>query len=191
MFDNFHKEKKNLWYLLVQVGLFFLIVALASFLVGFGIYGITYFWDQLSTKQKREYAELLRRQQQFQEKLNITVLRAGYLARQRNSEITYVPTLQLEITNTSQEALEALMISVYFKIDKKTFCRSHLPITSLQPAQIMTLVANCIEWVGFGSVYKGLPLIKTSQLLNYEVWVSYQRIYTKFTEGSFSFQLLE
>lgn len=191
MFDGFKKEKSPFFFLVLQVGLFLLILALATFLVGFGIYGVTYFWGQLSTKQKKEYAEILRRQEILREKVDIKILRAGYLARTGGMETVYVPTVFLEISNRSLQPLEALMISVYFQIDKKTFCSSHIPISLLDSRKIISVKANCIEWIGFGSVYKGLPLIKTTQPVVYEIWLTYRKIRTKFLEDTLVFQLLE
>jgi|Deesub1362B_J571_1020462.scaffolds.fasta_scaffold00001_97 hypothetical protein len=191
MFDNFRREKRTFPFVLIQIGLFLVILALATFLVGFGIYGVTYCWNQLSTKQKKEQAEILRRQQILRDNIDIIIRREGYLVKESGRETIYVPTIYLEVTNLSNQPVEDFLVSVYFKFNRKIFCHSQIPIAMLMPGQIISLVANCIEWVGFGSVYKGLPLIQTSHQVSYEIWGTCQEIQTQYLEAPLLFQILE
>lgn len=190
MFENFRREKKTIPLIFIQLGLFLVILTLSAFLVGVGIYGVTYFWNQLSTKQKKEQVELQRRQQLLREMVDLKITRAGYRARQNGRQTVYVPTLYLDITNLSNTPLTDFLVSVYFKLNQRIFCHSQIPILSLQPHRTVSVVAGCVEWVGFGSVYKGLPLIQTSQQVSYGIWCTYQEIQVKYLEAPLAFQVL-
>ncbi|MCD6192086.1 MAG: hypothetical protein J7L26_01285 [Candidatus Aminicenantes bacterium] len=189
MFDNFRQEKKTLPLLFIQIGLFLVILTMSAFLVGVGIYGVTYFWNQLSTKQKKEQAELQRRQQLLREMIELKITRAGYLVKQSGGETLYVPTLDLDITNVGDTPIHELLVSVSFKLNQRVFCHCQIPILSLLPQQNVSVVANCVEWVGFGSLYKGLPLIQTSQQVTYGIWLTYQEIQVKYLEEPLVFQI--
>jgi hypothetical protein len=162
----------------------------AVLIMGLILLAIAFLATKPTPQQKKEFRRLAAQEDFLKENIQFTVSDAGYLRRPAGVQVLYVPALFIRIDNLSEQTIDRLAIRVIFKRRDKDLCQGKGSVIRLIPGESRDISFKCLESVGFGTVFRGLNLIQTTQDLGYELWVTYEDVTISPLQGTFKFKLV-
>lgn len=114
MFVNLIKENQHFKKLTIRI----LILLTSVIIVVLLICGGQILINRLSRKQKEVQHEILRRERALLNRIQVTLLDAGYQQSLKDTQLINNPVLIVEVTNISPEVLDTIRLVAYFKKER-------------------------------------------------------------------------
>jgi hypothetical protein len=162
----------------------------AVLIMGLILLAVAFLATKPTAQQEKEFQRIAAREDFLKANIQFSVTDAGYLRRPAGVQVLYVPALFIRIDNLSEQTIERLAIRVIFKKKDKDICKGTGSVIRLMPGESRDIVFKCLGSVGFGTVFRGLNLLQTTEDLEYEVWVTYEDVTISPLEGTFKFKLV-
>lgn len=165
-------------------------VVLAAAVMGFVLLFLNFIGNLPSIKIKKAYAALQKKEAAFLQKLDVQLIEAGYMRRQVDKNDIYVPAVRLDLISFSQEALKRIRVEAFFRNERQSICSGSVFVANLRPGEDRSLTIKCLDFVGFGSVVKGVPRMETARPLEYSVRIQTDEFSIDVLQGHTSFHIL-
>ncbi len=165
-------------------------VVLAAAVMGFVLLFLNFIGNLPSIKIKKAYAALQKKEAAFLQKLDVQLIEAGYMRRQVDQNDIYVPAVRLDLISFSQEALKRIRVEAFFRNERQSICSGSVFVANLRPGEDRSLTIKCLDFVGFGSVVKGVPRMETTRPLEYSVRIQTDEFSIAVLQGHTSFHIL-
>jgi len=167
-------------------------ILLLSLIIFVGaVYFLIYLNNIPSISQKRAYLQREELKAKIRAMVEDLVLEAGWEKRQAGIEEIYVPVVKVLVSNKSTEILRDLAFRAYFEVEGERLCLDSVPILKFDPGTNLELTLSCTENIGFGTIFKGVPLIQTTKKVSYEIGLSINNLYVPLGEGNLEFKLIK
>ncbi len=114
MFVNLIKENQHFKKLTIRIFILLTSVIIVVLLICGGQILI----NRLSRKQKEVQHEILRRERALLNRIQVTLLDAGYQQSLKDTQLINNPVLIVEVTNISPEVLDTIRLVAYFKKER-------------------------------------------------------------------------
>jgi len=186
MLTDYGVPKLSFWERLKKLAL----IIPAALIFCIGLFVVSYFIGQHSTKQKNELKKMKIREDAFKRSVELSVLDAGYIIRTAGREEIYVPVVRCLISNATNETIEILMLYAFFTRKGEGVCQASFPVMGLKPGEEREVSLRCLDSIGFGTVIKGVTLAQTTTDIRYEISAYGKGAYIGLARGEFGFKLL-
>jgi len=162
----------------------------AVFIMGLILLAIAFLATKPTSRQKKDFQRIAAQEDFLMENIQFSVSDAGYLRRSAGGQVLYVPALYIRIDNLSEITVDRLSIRVLFRRKDKDLCHGTGSVIRLTPGSSRDIVFKCLESTDFGTVFRGLNLLQTTQDLRYKLWVTYEDVTISPLQGTFKFKLV-
>jgi hypothetical protein len=160
-----------------------LIIIAATFLLILGIGIIMILLNMPTGKEKKALAIIQSEEKELSRSFDILVVRAGFQKRATGTRDIYVPCLLVWANNNSEQVSRPVTLRAEFTGNGRPFCAAMNRIAALEPGKTLEIWLKCIDFVGFGSVARGLSLAETIKGLEYRIVVESDRASIVTTHG--------
>jgi hypothetical protein len=167
MFGNFSQESQHKKYWKIHSLILIFSVVLVALILCVGQILI----NQLSSKQKRDQQDILRREDALQKKIQVKILETGYRESRSGFQVSFIPVLIVEVTNISQGALTEIKLASYMKKKGAVICGGAYAIDVLRPGEMRTVAVTCSQSGGEKSSLRGLGLTRVEESISFELWL--------------------
>ena len=155
------------------------------------IYVVLLLANIIPTKEKHEYERRLQRSQELLEILDISVTQAGFIKKATSAgRDIYMPQMVIQITNTSEDTFEQIVLESYFTRAKQRICGGRSYANQLRPQESRQVILKCVESSLTGAIIFGIGLEDAKNGLDYDLTLAAEQIRVTALTGSLEFDIL-